>query len=184
MADREKQRHQAVGRLASHLLRTGLSATSLRQLAAAAGVSDRMLLYYFADKADALSAAMGKIAGDLGARLDSAIPPDAALGPAAFIARATALTTGREVKPYMSLWIEVVAAAARREPPFVEIAQAIAAGFLEWIETRLEDGPKRTRRATAAMILAMIDGLALLEVCAGPGLTGRAAATMTTIALP
>ncbi|MFY8208820.1 MAG: TetR/AcrR family transcriptional regulator, partial [Caulobacter sp.] len=46
---RDEQRARVIAVLADHLLATGLSQASLRQLAAAAGVSDRMLLYYFAD---------------------------------------------------------------------------------------------------------------------------------------
>jgi AcrR family transcriptional regulator len=37
-------------RLADYVLAHGLTASSLRPLARAAGTSDRMLLYYFADK--------------------------------------------------------------------------------------------------------------------------------------
>jgi AcrR family transcriptional regulator len=45
MSTRDEQRDKVVERLAGHLLEHGLARTSLRQLAAAAGVSDRMLLY-------------------------------------------------------------------------------------------------------------------------------------------
>ena len=165
-------------RLADHLLRTGLAQSSLRQLAAAAGVSDRMLVYYFSNKSEALAAAMARVAGQLAGQLAGAMPEGARLEPGELIARAALLTTGKAMRPYMRLWIEVVAAAARGEPPFVEIAHQIATGFLKWIEARLAPGEAEGREATAAAILAMIDGLALLEVCAGEGLTARAAATM------
>ena len=49
-------------RLADHVLAHGLSASSLRPLAKAAGTSDRMLLYYFADKAEMITATLGVIA--------------------------------------------------------------------------------------------------------------------------
>ena len=65
MAPKDQQRAQAAQRLKQHLLETGLSQSSLRQLAAAAGISDRMLLYYFDDKSDALNEAFGLIASDL-----------------------------------------------------------------------------------------------------------------------
>jgi len=61
MTIREEQRRRVTERLAGRLLATGLSRTSVRQLAAAAaaaaGVSYRMLLYDFKDKAEVIAAA-------------------------------------------------------------------------------------------------------------------------------
>ncbi len=182
MIARDTQREKVVESLAQHLLTTGLSATSLRQLAAAAGVSDRMLLYYFADKAEVLAAASGRIATVLTVQLAEAIPEGSNLTQRELIAAAVAVTHAESVRPYMRLWIEVVAAAARGEAPFVEIAQQIAQGFLLWIDARLAPGAgadtKVDREATVAMILAMIDGLALLRVCSGDDLANRAGAAM------
>ena len=49
---RDTQRAAVTERLSSHILAHGLARSSLRELAAAAGVSDRMLLYYFDDKSE------------------------------------------------------------------------------------------------------------------------------------
>lgn len=175
MAPRDDQRARATALLAAHLLQSGLSATSLRQLAAAAGVSDRMLLYYFTDKADALATAMAQIAADIGAHLADAIPPAPPLPPAALIAAAARITTAPGMKPYMRLWIEVVAASARGEAPFPAIAREIATGFRLWIEARLDPAGLPDPVGTAALILATVDGLALLDVCSEGGITARAA---------
>jgi len=166
MASREEQRERVIERLSAHLLETGLSQTSLRQLAAAADVSDRMLLYYFEDKTDVLAASLGQIALRLTDVLDASIAAGEKLSPPKLIHVAANLTLSPETKPFFRLWTEiVVAAAARDEAPFRTIANAIAEQFLLWIEDRLEGGDVQTRRATAAMVLAMIDGLALLEIC-------------------
>ena len=167
MATREEQREQATERLAAHLLATGLAETSLRQLARAAGVSDRMLLYYFTDKAEALGAALWKIAGDLTGLLEASLPMGMKLAPEALLKETTGLVTDARTKPFFRLWTELVAAAARNEAPYKLIVANIAEGFLGWIESRLDVETDEARRATAAMILAMIDGLALLEICAG-----------------
>jgi AcrR family transcriptional regulator len=181
MISRDEQRARAVDLLAAHLLRTGLAEASLRQLASAAGVSDRMLLYYFSDKSDVLSATMQRIAAQLADVLAGALPERTALPAPKLVALVAKLTTGEQMRPYMRLWIEVVAAAARGEAPFVEIARQIAAGFLQWIEARLAPGQPAdpsARQAVAAAVLAVIDGMALLEVCAGPELTRDAARAM------
>lgn len=175
MAHKDDQRARATASLATHLLRTGLAETSLRQLAAAAAASDRMLLYYFTDKADALRAAMGQIAVDMGMRLAGAIPAEPALAPAALIAAAVRITTAPDMKPYMRLWIEVVAAAARGEAPFPAIAREIAAAFRLWIEARLDPAGLPDPAGAAALILATIDGLALLGICSDDNITARAA---------
>lgn len=167
MSVRDEQRERVTATLAAHLLRTGLSQASLRQLADAAGVSDRMLLYYFTDKAEVLALAMGRLAADMSARLGEALPDTERLSPAVLSARAARLVIDEAYRPFMRLWIEAVAAAARDEAPFVDIASQIAAGFLSWLETRLDPASTPNRRNAATAILALLDGLALVEICAG-----------------
>lgn len=184
MANKQEKRTAAIEHLAAHLLKTGLSQTSLRQLAAAAGVSDRMLLYYFGDKTDALSAALGKIAADLTGMLDASVPEEQKLSPSEMIKATSGLTRATETKPFFYLWTETIAAAARREEPYASIANAIAEGFLLWIETRLDGDDKKAKRATAAMILAMVDGLALLEICTDDKRASLAARQMEKLTHP
>ena len=59
--------------MADHLLAAGLTGVNLRALAAAAGTSDRMLLYYFTDKDELLAATLACIAARLTAKLDAAV---------------------------------------------------------------------------------------------------------------
>jgi AcrR family transcriptional regulator len=167
MVSKNEQRGRVVERLSASLLETGLSETSLRQLAAAARVSDRMLLYYFKDKTDILSTVLAAIAAEMSDRLAIAIPENASLTPFQLITEAVVVTQSASMRPYMRLWIEIVAAASRGVQPYVSISPQIALSFMEWIETRLVGEDADPKHATAAMILAMIDGIALLDVCAG-----------------
>lgn len=178
MSVRDEQREAVVERLAAHLLATGLSRTSLRQLAAAAGVSDRMLLYYFADKAEVLSAVMARVAGELSMRLAEAIPGEAPLKPSILVRRAAAFTTGPEMRGFMRLWVEVVAAAARGEAPFPAIVAQVMAGFRLWVDARLDLPAGADREATAAAIIAVIDGLALVDICAEDDIATRMSAAL------
>ncbi|MEM6535218.1 MAG: TetR/AcrR family transcriptional regulator [Pseudomonadota bacterium] len=164
MASKQEGRALAIERLTTHVLATGLSQLSLRQLAAAAGISDRMLLYYFHDKTEVIVEVLQHLGGALTGELEAAIPPTPKRSSQAMIAAASAMVRSPDVQPFMRLWIEVIAAAARDQAPYAQIAQQIGAGFLAWIEARLSDD-EPDKPATAAMILAMIDGLALLEVC-------------------
>lgn len=178
---RDAQREVVVERLAAHLLDTGLSRTSLRQLAQAAGVSDRMLLYYFADKAEVLSAVMARVAGELAMRLADAIPDTAPLKPAELVRRAAAFTTGPEMRRFMRLWVEVVAAAARGEAPFPAIVAQVMGGFRLWVDARLDLPPGADREGTAAAIIAVIDGLALVDICAEDDIAARMSAALGTL---
>lgn len=168
MTVRDEHRQKAVEALAAHLVRTGLSQASLRQLAAAAGVSDRMLLYYFDDKTEVLALALRKVAADMAAGLGAAIPAGARLDADGFLAATARHVVEGPFRPYMRLWIEIVAAAARAEAPFVDIAAGITGGFLDWIEARLDPASTPDPKGAAALILATLDGLALVDICAGP----------------
>lgn len=166
MSRRLEQRESVIERLVRHLLETGLSQTSLRQLAGAAGVSDRMLLYYFETKTDVLAAVLQRVAENMSAQLDTALPIGQTYMPADLFERTVAFTQSTTMRPYMTLWIESIAAAARDAEPYKSISNAIAAGFLSWIDVRLNIEDTQVRRAMSAMLLAAIDGLGVLDVCA------------------
>lgn len=178
MTIKDEQRERVLEALTAHLLRTGLSQASLRQLAAAAGVSDRMLLYYFADKAEVLAAVMARLAGAMAQRLGAAIPEGAGLSPDAFMAKAGRLALDQDFLPFMRLWLEVVAAAGRGEAPFADISHQVMQGFLDWIGQRLDAPEGPVRQGLAAMILAVIDGLVLVEAGAGREQAERAVAAL------
>lgn len=167
MSTRDEQRERSIERISEYLLENGLAHTSLRELAAAAGSSDRMLLYYFADKADILTAAMTRIASVVANTLAEALPEGEHFTPAEMLQRASAFTTQPDMRKFMRFWIEVVAAAAKGTAPFVAISAQIMNGWQVWVESRLKVQPDTDRRAVALAIIAMIDGLALIDICAG-----------------
>lgn len=169
MAARHEQRAAATQRLALHLLTHGLSQTGVRQLAASAGISDRMLLYYFESREDALQAALQQVADGLEAQLAAAtgerMPPEALLP----VLKQFMLAP--EAWPAAQLWLELVALSARGRAPFDAIAKRIGARFLQWAEDQLDlpEGPERT--AAAREVLGAVEGevvLAAVGLRAGP----------------
>lgn len=175
MPPRHQQRERVLTRLADHLLATGLSQASLRELARAGGVSDRMLLYYFADKAEVLAEACAQVAARIANQLEATFPPGTRLPAREMMREAARMTTGGDMRPFMRLWVEIVAAAARGEAPFVGIAAALLDGFLGWAQAHLEVGPDEDVEAEAALVIATIDGLALIDICRADDLIERAA---------
>jgi AcrR family transcriptional regulator len=184
MSIRDARREAAIERMADHVLREGLSGATLRPLAAAAGTSDRMLLYYFADKDEALAETLTRIAMRLTAMLDAALPPGTRLPYYELLATLWAATGTDALRPYMSVWIELAAAAARDVPPHTAIAKGIMSGFAAWAADHLE-APEPQRDAQAALLIGTLDGLLLLAAAgrrdlAELALTGRPPETGTS----
>lgn len=170
------RRKQLIARIAAHLLDHGLGVASLRPMAAAAGTSDRMLLYYFPDREAVLSATLELVAAELAAGLEASVPPEP-LPFAALLARLRMALRAPAFGRYMRLWLEIAARAARDEAPYRTIGEAIGRGFLAWAEARLEvAGPEA--KAQAALLLATLDGLALLD---SVGLTDAADAAVASL---
>ncbi|MEO1406795.1 MAG: TetR/AcrR family transcriptional regulator [Pseudomonadota bacterium] len=165
MAKKDVQRSKALEKIQAHLLETGLAQTGVRQLAAAAGISDRMLLYYFDDKTDVLASALSGISANVVMTLSTAVPADQKMTASDLVSTATALTKGDAMRAEMRLFVECVAAAARGEAPYESVAKQIMEGFLVWVDAHLDIEDADERKSTAAMILALIDGIALLEIC-------------------
>jgi AcrR family transcriptional regulator len=162
MSIADSRRAAALEKIADHLLAEGLPGASLRALAAAAGTSDRMLLYYFADKDELLTAALLTVAARMAAQLEAICPLSPPRPwPALLLEIAPSLRTGA-LRPYMRLWLELAAGAAPGTQPQQQIARLITDGFLAWTAARIA-APREAARNQAALVLALVDGMALLD---------------------
>jgi AcrR family transcriptional regulator len=166
MSIREDRRDAALDRMADHVLSEGLTGATLRPLAAAAGTSDRMLLYYFTDKDELLTAILERIAARLLADLNAMI---ARRRPFASLLKGVwgVLNLPRH-RPYMNIWYDLASGAARGLEPHRKISGVIADGYLAWIEDRLArdaDGPPDQ---TAPLFLAALQGMYLLNAIGRP----------------
>jgi AcrR family transcriptional regulator len=164
----EAKRDEIADRIADYLLAEGLAAASLRPLAAAAKTSDRMLLYYFKDKETLIGAALRRLATRqmaMLAAMDRQPPKSAALIEAEFLA----LTGNDALWPFMCVWLEVAALAARGDRLYRSIGYEIASGFRHWIASLLALDGEPERQAAATRILRTVEGAILLR---SVGLTG------------
>lgn len=153
---RESRREAVLERVADHMLAHGLAQSSVRALAQAAGTSDRMLFYYFADKDEIVVAALRM----LSLRLAAVLPSGPPLAADDLLAELGVVMRGPALRPFMRLFLELVILSARDEEPYRRVAGAIADGFLAWIAARL-DPPDE---AAAARLIAMLDGVVLLDM--------------------
>lgn len=158
----DERRDALIDKLADHVLAEGLSASSLRPLAKAAGTSDRMLLYYFKDKAEVIAAVLECIAARLVAMLDqhrAPVPlPMTAL-------RQTLLATlfDDALWPYMRIWLEVASLSARGDPLYRDIGTQIGRGFLAWGIGQLDAATPEARITDAAQLMITIEGALVLQ---------------------
>lgn len=178
MKDHDIRRQALLERMADHVLAAGLRGASLRPLAAAAGTSDRMLLYYFADKDELLAATLGLIAQRLVGLLESSWASEAPYEDV--LHGICGILDSPAIKPYMRLWLELAPFASRGDEPFRAIAQQICDGFFSWCASRLHVDREAERIPMAALLLGTVEGLVLLNAI---GRSGTADAALRGVAL-
>jgi AcrR family transcriptional regulator len=174
MTVRDERRQAAIERMADHILSEGLGAATLRPLAAAAGTSDRMLLYYFTDKDELLTATLDRIAARMIAQLDGAIPAQPRRSFDVLLDQVWTAMGAEGLQPFMPLWLDLAAGAARGVEPHRTVAGEIADGFLDWVSIRLEPENDGAPSALAPLFLA-IEGMYLLKAVGRSALADSAA---------
>jgi AcrR family transcriptional regulator len=148
--------------LADHVLANGLGVASLRPLAVAAGTSDRMLLYYFPDKASLITAILEEVAGRMTAILVAQSGPQR-LAPAALQLRLLPLLSDTSVWPFMQVWLEIASLSARGDATCQRVGGGIARGFVAWLASQIEGADETERIAEATRLLMTIEGAVLLK---------------------
>ena len=157
----EARKQQLLELLADHVLAHGLQGASLRPLAAAVGTSDRMLLHYFADKDELMTATLTLVSRRLVALLESARAEQMPFE--RLIAHVAVMIKDPLVRPYLRLWLELLPFAAGGNAPFGAVAGSIFTTFLEWIAAALAVEREEDRAPLAALALAIIEGFVLFD---------------------
>ena len=158
----DTRRAEIIQRLTDYVLAEGLSAASLRPLAKAAGTSDRMLLYYFTDKTQIITAILDQIS----ARLVEMIGTRTASEPLPVdeLRRQFAdILFREELWPYMRIWLEVAARAAMGDAYYRAVGEKIGRGFLEWGKAQLKSGSEAQLEIDAARLLVSMEGMLFLK---------------------
>ena len=159
LATRAK-REEIVQRVAQHLVARGFEDSGVRALAASAGISDRMLMYYFETKEELISQALLLLAEGMTASLDEYVPQRRASA-AQIVAALTDRENQSEVhKSVLMLWFEIVGLAIRGGDPYRATANRILKGYEAWIASKLS--PDQRHRARE--ILARIEGQIMLDL--------------------
>lgn len=158
----DQRRAALVERLADHVLVHGLGSATLRPLAAAVGTSDRMLLYYFPDKAALVAAILITVAARMTVLLD-AHRVAAPLSADALHAQLLPLVLDDALWPFMQLWLEIAAHAARGDAVCRRVGEGIARGFVAWLAPQIAAVTASSAQADAVRLLMSIEGGVLLK---------------------
>ncbi|WP_294941800.1 TetR/AcrR family transcriptional regulator [Tardiphaga sp.] len=166
MSKSDDRRAVILDALADHVLAQGLAGSSLRPLAQAAGISDRMLLYYFTDKAELVAAVLATIAVRLTAMLEAAAAPPMPVDEVR--ARLVGILMGDTVWPYMRVWLEMASLASQEDATgngrvFSTAGEAIGRGFYAWGLAQITADTPEARAIDAARLLVTIEGMMLLK---------------------
>ncbi|WP_448660188.1 TetR/AcrR family transcriptional regulator [Sphingomonas sp. CJ99] len=148
----------ALDRMADHVLASGLGQATLRPLAIAAGTSDRMLIYHFGTKSALVAALLDHLAHRMQRMLDAAVTPPRFDDEDALVATTLAAIRSDAFAPYVRIWLEMVAAAARGEAAYRETGERIARLYLDWLAHRHPAGA-----AGALEALRRIEGTIVLD---------------------
>ncbi len=158
----EDRRSEILDKLADYVLAEGVSASSLRPLAEAAETSDRMLLYYFKDKAELMEATLTRVAERMVTLLGGYTAQDP-LPMEVLRNQLAQVLIDDAAWPYMRVWLEIASLSAAGTEPYRQIGEQIGRGFLAWGESQLDSASPDARRKEAAQLLAFIEGLVLLK---------------------
>ncbi len=154
----------------------GLSALSFGRVAKRLGVADRTVVYYFPTKDDLV----GEVVLAMGAGLQAALA-DAFTEPAAdhveMVRRAWPVLAAPEHERVFALFFEANGLATIGREPYATLVPQLVAVWIEWAAA-LIDGDEPQRRAAAEAAIAVLDGLYLLRLLAGPAAADRAAAAL------
>ena len=159
--------------LADHVLKNGLNDASLRPMAAAAGTSDRMLIYHFGNKDALIAEVLNHLASQLATGLDLALPEERFTSEAMLVQRIVHLMRSPEFAPYIRVWLEIVAVAAKKASAHRDAGHAIILTFLEWLAKRHPDGHDGAPRA-----LTLIEGTLIMDAVGHTQITDTACQTI------
>jgi len=154
----------------------GLSQLTFGRLAKRTGISDRVIVYYFPTKADLI----GEVIVAMGLELQASLA-DAFAEPAA-----DHLAMARTAWPLLSspgndrtfaLFFEANGLAAVGREPYASLVPGLVNGWIDWAASLMAGAPAR-RKAQAQAAVALVEGLILVRLLAGPEAAEVAARTL------
>ncbi len=155
----EKRRQEIVEAAAAHLIEHGLQKSGLRAIAQSAGMSDRMIMYYFKTKDDLVAAALTMIGENLALGMEHALPQNNLSARQVLEALAVNLKSA-DAQAVMRLWFEIIGLAMRDQQPYSATAALLLSRSEESIRAKLRTDQKHRARE----VLASLEGEIMISL--------------------
>jgi AcrR family transcriptional regulator len=159
----------------------GISSLTFGAVGHEAGVSDRTVVYYFADK----TVLVGAVVNELSRRLQEVLTEafgDAPRPVDELIRRAWPVLASRDVDPLFAVFLQILGLATSGTEPYATLAGRFVDGWIAWLAPRVLAPSVSASRRGAAAAMAQLDGLLLLRSVAGPTVANAAARELGVLA--
>lgn len=156
-----QRKDQIVAAATAHLIEHGFGKSSLRAIAASAGMSDRMVMYYFETKDDLVAAALVTIGEAVVRGMDDAIPRHNMSARALHNALSETMAAA-EYRDVMRLWFEIVGLAVGGQQPY----QTTAIELLQRSEDSIRAKLRSDQKHRAREILERLEGQIMIGLLA------------------
>ena len=155
----ELRRQEIIQAAAVHLIEHGLHDSGLRAIARSAGLSDRMIMYYFATKEELVSEALVLIGESLADGMGAAVPNGNATAKQILDALTETLQSD-DVQAIMRLWFEIIGLAMRGQQPYLRTAALL----LERSEAQIRDKLRSDQKHRAREVLGALEGRVMVDL--------------------
>lgn len=162
-SDPTDKRAHIIQSVAVHLVREGFRNSGIRALAASAGLSDRMLMYYFETKDSLIASALRLLADNMAQGLEALLPP-LPIAPEQIVQALIESARHPAQTAVLQLWFEIVGLAVRGQEPYCSTVNDILAAWERWVEMRLDPAERHRARS----VLAEVEGSLMLALVQEP----------------
>lgn len=153
------KRQEIVQAVASHLVQEGFANSGIRALASSAGISDRMLMYYFETKEELIADALQLLAENMATTLGQLLP-ERPTPSSDILSAASKAAEQPAMQAALQLWFEMVGLAVRGAEPYSRTVNQILDDWEHWIQRRLRSDQQHRARE----LLAHIEGELMLQL--------------------
>lgn len=152
----------------------GLHRLSFGRVAARAGTSDRVVVYYFATKDELTEAVLSAVGAALSDGLAPALLGLRAAGHQELVRRVWVVVSEPAAHALVAIYVQALGLAAAGVAPYTVVVADIVTSWTTRFEEHLA-GDAQARRSQALAALAVLDGLLLVRLASGADIADEAA---------